>query len=318
MNKLKENPNQKTKEKLEKSQYRMVGNHSAIKICYWTKKSLRNKGICYKEKFYGIPSHRCCQMTPCLICPNRCQFCWRNTDIFTEIKLTSPIDNPREMVDNAIKMQKSLINGFPGNKNININKFKEAQNPKSFAISLSGEPTLYPKLDELLKELEKRKIFSFLVTNGLFPEALKNLKTLPTQLYVSLDAPNEKLYELVDRSTMKDAWTRFNQTLELLAKLKTRTVIRITAVKNLNMTDEEGYSNLIQKASPTFVEVKGYAWLGGSRKILKEENVPSHEEVKSFAQKIARLANLKIINEKEESSVVLLAKSDFPERKLKV
>ncbi|RLE41207.1 4-demethylwyosine synthase TYW1, partial [Candidatus Woesearchaeota archaeon] len=46
---------------LEKQQYAFIGRHSAIKICYWTKKSLLDEGVCYKQQFYGIKSHRCCQ-----------------------------------------------------------------------------------------------------------------------------------------------------------------------------------------------------------------------------------------------------------------
>ena len=47
------------KKTMEKQGYRFIGDHSIIKICRWTKKSLRNEGECYKNKFYGIPSWRC-------------------------------------------------------------------------------------------------------------------------------------------------------------------------------------------------------------------------------------------------------------------
>ena len=48
--------------------YRLVGNHSAVKTCHWARKSLSTGGRenCYKQKFYGVPSHRCLQMTPSL------------------------------------------------------------------------------------------------------------------------------------------------------------------------------------------------------------------------------------------------------------
>jgi organic radical activating enzyme len=42
----------------------------------------------------------------------------------------------------------------------------------------------------LVHELHKRGISTFLVTNGQFPEELQQLSWV-TQLYVSLDAPNE-------------------------------------------------------------------------------------------------------------------------------
>ena len=49
---------EKAKKNLEKQGYRVVGNNSAVKICNWTKKSLTDKGVCYKEKFYGIKSNK--------------------------------------------------------------------------------------------------------------------------------------------------------------------------------------------------------------------------------------------------------------------
>ncbi|MBI2665713.1 4-demethylwyosine synthase TYW1, partial [Candidatus Woesearchaeota archaeon] len=51
------------RENFEKQQYRMVGNHSAVKVCSWTKQMIRGKGGCYKFKFYGIKSNQCMQMT---------------------------------------------------------------------------------------------------------------------------------------------------------------------------------------------------------------------------------------------------------------
>jgi len=174
------------KDRLEKQHYRIVGGHSACKICDWTRKSLRNKGVCYKEKFYNIKSHQCCQMTPCLTCPNSCVYCWRDVSMLTGKQFTGRSDDPKEIIKGCIAGQRNLINGFPGDSNLNMLKFKEAQDPKYFAISLSGEPTLYPKLGELIKELSKMKKCSFLVTNGLFPENIKKLDPLPTQLYISI------------------------------------------------------------------------------------------------------------------------------------
>ena len=54
-------------QKLQKMGYRFAGNnyHAAAKICHWTKKSILDEGVCYKEKFYGIKSHRCLQMSEC-------------------------------------------------------------------------------------------------------------------------------------------------------------------------------------------------------------------------------------------------------------
>ena len=89
---------EKFKHLLEKQQYGVIGNHSACKICTWTKKSLRNDGVCYKEKFYGIKSHQCCQMTPAVMwCDNKCLHCWRAIELTlgNELKET---DSPSEII----------------------------------------------------------------------------------------------------------------------------------------------------------------------------------------------------------------------------
>jgi len=44
---------------LEKQQYRIYRDHSAVKMCHWLKESLIHGRSCYKQDFYGIRSHRC-------------------------------------------------------------------------------------------------------------------------------------------------------------------------------------------------------------------------------------------------------------------
>ena len=59
------------------------------------------------------------------------------------------------------------------------------------ALSLTGEPITYPKINEMIDDFHKRKISTFMVTNGQYPEAMKNLKKV-TQLYLSVDGTNQK------------------------------------------------------------------------------------------------------------------------------
>ena len=88
---------------LEKQQYGFVGDHSAIKICAWTKKSLLNKGVCYKQKFYGINAHRCCQITPSVaFCQNRCEICWRPVEYTIGKEMDGEVDDPKDIVKNSI------------------------------------------------------------------------------------------------------------------------------------------------------------------------------------------------------------------------
>lgn len=49
--------------------------------------------------------------------------------------------------------------------------------------------------------------------------------------------------------------------------------------------------------------------VGSSRQRLVYERMPLYPEVRDFAKKIAKHANLKILDEKKESRVVLLGKS---------
>jgi len=212
---------------LKKQHYGLVGEHSGVQICRWCKKSLVDEGVCYKEQFYGIKSHQCCQMSPTIgFCQNRCLHCWRAIELTIGNKMDSvKIDNPKEIIKGCILAQRKLLNGFKGNAKINLKKFKEAQEPMQFAISLTGEPTLYPKIGEFVDELRKMGKTSFIVTNGLVPERLIEMSKknqLPTQLYVSMNSPNEGLYNKWHRSLEPKAWEKFNQTLELFPSLKTK------------------------------------------------------------------------------------------------
>jgi tRNA wybutosine-synthesizing protein 1 len=156
---------------------------------------------------------------------------------------------------------------------------------------------------------------SFLVSNGLYPEVLEKLnkqKALPTQLYISLNSPNKEEYEKWHNSKLKDAWERFNKSLKIMSRLSTRTVVRLTLVKNLNAKEEfiPGFAKLIKKASPDFVEVKSYMSVGYARKRLGYNRMLSSGEVKEFSKKLLGfLPKSKFLDEHFRSRVVLLGKS---------
>jgi tRNA wybutosine-synthesizing protein 1 len=307
-------PNQEVFNKLKKAGYKIVGNHSAVKLCLWTRKSIKTseREFCYKEKFYkdiGIKSHRCLQMTPSLpFCSLRCDFCWRDTTI-TYPKWTGEIDEPEEIVEKSIKAQRELLTGLGGVPH-SEKHLKEAMNPSNVAISLAGEPTFYEKLSALIEIFHKRDAKTFLVTNGTLPERLESLETLPTQLYVSLCSNSKEMMKKVQKPLIPDAWERLNKTLELFPNLKTRKVIRLTMVKNLNMFEPEKYAKLIEKVSPDFIEVKAGMAVGFARlqNRIRYEDMASHDEIKEFAEKIANSIGYEIKDEKRDSRVVLLKK----------
>ena len=300
--------NKKQVEKLESSGYRFVGshNHAAAKICHWTKQSILDKGVCYKEKFYGIESHRCLQMAPAVPnCQQKCEFCWRDLS-YTQTQWEGEYDDPKTIIDEAVKAQNNLLCGFFGNDKANKEKLEESKTPTNAAISLAGEPMLYPEIDELIAEFNRRNFTTFVVSNGQCVVKLKNLENEPYQLYLSLDAPTKKIYNDVCHPQISEGWDNLNQSLDTLASFNSRTCIRTTCVKGRNMTNPEKYAELIKKASPDFVEIKAYMCVGSSRHRLTPDNMPTFDEVKSFAQKIGENCGKKIVNESEVSRVVLL------------
>lgn len=311
---------EKIKNILEKQHYKLVGNHSAVQICRWTKKSIRDQGVCYKEKFYGIKSHRCCQMTPSLWCPNSCVHCWRAIEFTTGKKIPEKIDSPSEIIENSIKAQRKLLEGFkilPKTKyktlsKANMKKWEEAQEPMQFAISLSGEPTLYPHIGELIQELRKRKKTSFLVTNGLYPEVLERLlkeNKLPTQIYISVNTSNKNDYKKFHRSLEKNPWEKLNQSLSLMKKFP-RSVFRINLIRGINMSEKNilEFSEMIKKSKPLFVELKGFMSVGFSRQRLGYEKMPDENEMKILAEKLAEKTGLKILDSHEFSRAWVLGR----------
>ncbi len=293
------------KEKLTKMNYGLVGETSAVQICRWTKNSLRGDRGCWKEKFYGISSAGCCEMTPAVMwCENQCLHCWRPIEMNLGTYLPK-VDNPIEILDGIVAKRKEMLMGMRGNKDVDVENFEKNIEPKLFTMSLSGEATLYPRLGEMFAEIRRRGAVSFLVTNGLNPEALRNLDRgkgeFPTQIAISTNAPNENLFLRWHRSTKKDAWKTFLKSLDVMRELKgrVRRVIRLTIVKEgtegefaemSNMSDEnlEEYCDLIRRAEPDFVHVKGYKAVGYSRERMGYDNQVWHDEVMDFSERMAR------------------------------
>ncbi len=293
-----------------------ISGHAAVEICTWTKKHLRNEGSCYKRKFYGVDTNRCAEITPTPIwCEHNCIYCWRPME-FMNLNIEGNIMNPKNMIKGLVEERKRLLSGFKGFRGVDKEKFHDAYNlfPNHWAISLSGEPTLYKNIGKLIKSLRDNKDVRsiFLVSNGEEPHILKMLNDkghLPIQLYVSVNAPNEKLYKEIAHPIYKDGWRRLNETLSMLKGFRTRTVIRFTMIKGLNDSVRllGQYSRLFESVQSDFLEVKAYMFVGYSRKRLKKKNMPTHEEVVEFAKKLEKkLKSYRIINEHAPSRIVLM------------
>lgn len=131
---------------LTKEGYDIIGTHSAVKLCRWTKHQLRGRGGCYKHTFYGITSYQCMETTPSLACANKCVFCWRHHKNPVGKEWRWKVDDPREIVDQSIAKHRRMINAMRGVPGVKMERFNEAFNVKHCALSLVGEPIMYVHL----------------------------------------------------------------------------------------------------------------------------------------------------------------------------
>ncbi|HDI02110.1 MAG TPA: 4-demethylwyosine synthase TYW1 [Ignisphaera sp.] len=303
---------------LRKQKYHLIGAHSAVKKCYWVHKALTEQKFCYKAKFYGIETHRCIQFSPSVLwCWNYCLHCWRyrpaDRTKWTETILPSA-DDPKFIVEMAIKEHRRTVSGYKMYPSVSKKMYEEARNPKHVAISLTGEATLYTRIDDLIEEFHKRNMTTFLVTRGVRPEILANLRVEPTQLYVSIESYSPETYAYFNNPISSNLWSKTLQTLELLPSFTSPTVIRITLVRSFNMNNEavKQWASILKKAQPSFIEVKAYMHIGGSITRLSRDDMPTHSEVREWASKIAEAVGYNIVSESKPSRVVLLSTLDKP------
>ncbi|CAG2061098.1 unnamed protein product, partial [Timema podura] len=296
------------RESLTKQGYKLIGSHSGVKMCRWTKSMLRGRGGCYKHSFYGIESHRCMETTPSLACANKCVFCWRHHSNPVGTEWRWKMDQPEEILEGALEAHYKMINQFKGVPGVKPERLAEGFQAKHCALSLVGEPIMYPEINKFVKLLHQKEISSFLVTNAQFPEAIREMSPV-TQLYVSVDASTKDSLKKIDRPLFRDFWERFVDSLKALSEKGQRTVYRLTLVKAWNVDELENYAKLVEIGKPDFIEVKGVTFCGTSKASnLTMENVPWHEEVVSFVQKLADLLpEYAIASEHEHSNCVLVA-----------
>ena len=154
-------------EQLRKAKYG-VADHSTVEICHWTKKSFRNEGSCYKHKFYGISTHQCMEFSPAgMYCENRCVYCWRPMEFYDSMKMDEQkVAEPKDIMSKLMEERRKLIVGHFGDPKQDKQKIEESLTPSHYAISLSGEPTMYPKLPELIKYKDWRKCHLYWLNNG--------------------------------------------------------------------------------------------------------------------------------------------------------
>ena len=302
-------------QQLKKAKYG-IADHSTVELCHWTKKSFKHEGSCYKHKFYGISTHQCMEFSPAgMHCENRCVYCWRPMEFYDSLKMESEkVAEPKEILTKLMEERKKLIMGYYGDSRNDKQRLDESLLPSHYAISLSGEPTMYPKLPELikyLKSLEATKSI-FLVTNGQEPDMIQRLQdedALPTQLYLSTNAADYDSFLKINKPKYDDSWQRWNRTLGMLKQLDTRTVLRITLIRNYNDQKEmiPAFASMLQQASPHFIEIKSYMHIGRSTNRLEHSNMLEMDEVRKFSEEIAKQSQIfSIMDESLVSRIVIL------------
>ncbi|MHA1682751.1 MAG: radical SAM protein [Promethearchaeota archaeon] len=247
---------------------------------------------------------------------------WTNDNTtYTIYETHRAISEPRLILESVGMSQETIENAYDN-----------AHHPSHAAISLAGEPLLYPPIADLVAGFRKRSFTTFIVSNGTMPDVIEKMHSLPSQFYFTLPPPSEQLYKKIHRPSIKGAYAKIKKTLELIPSLNTRTCLRITLVKGLNGITSpplvEGYVKLITKANPNFVDIKGFAvearalnlkkrlGLGGKGTAIGEsaEFAPTFEEILEFAKKLSEKGNFPIVELSKPSRNVLLL-VNWPEGK---
>lgn len=221
---------------------------------------------------------------------------------------------PETIMSSLMEERRKLIMGHYGDPRNDEKKMDESLLPSHYAISLSGEPTMYPQLPQLIRYLKKLPTTKsvFLVTNGQEPEMLERLRdedALPTQLYLSTNAPNREVFQMVNKPKYEDAWERWNVSLEIISRLDTRSVLRLTLIRGYNCSDEliPEYSKMIRDSRIHFIEAKSYMHIGRSTNRLERSDMLEISEVRHFAKELARQSEVySVMDESDISRIVVL------------
>src|SRR5918992_929325 len=181
--------------------------------------------------------------------------------------------------------------------------------PTEFYDTLQMPEELVDEPDIIIEQLmaERKKL-----TNGQEPDMLKRLvveDALPTQIYLSTNASNKKIFYQINRPRHRDAWERWWESLRLLATLDTRTVLRMTLIKGYNDSYDfvREFADMMVQGDPHFIELKSYMHIGMSTQRLKQDHMLEMNEIRNFAAKLcAKMRSFKVMDESEISRIVVL------------
>ncbi|MBD3352644.1 MAG: radical SAM protein [Candidatus Lokiarchaeota archaeon] len=236
----------------------------------------------------------------------------------------------RDIISREEGVSQILDKYVTNEKDINAT-FKNALKPKHAAISLDGEPTLYPNICKFVDLFRNKRFTTFIVSNGTTPEVLLEMNetgTLPSILYITLPPPKKTEYTKVCRPRVKHTWDKIQETLKILKELNTRTVLRITSVNHINIEHEmiAGYAKIIEETQPDFVDVKGFTLEGSSMQIsdrLSNQHkgsyyVPTFQELLDFSNQLCLNREFEVIETHEKSRDILIRVNWPKDRGIKI
>jgi tRNA wybutosine-synthesizing protein 1 len=141
---------------------------------------------------------------------------------------------------------------------------------------------------------------------------------LPTQLYLSTNASNKKMFAIINRPRYKDAWERWQKSLELLSEMNTRTVLRMTVIRNYNDTKSnvDEFARMMERGNPHFIEIKSYMHIGMSTQRLENSDMLEMNEIRNYSNLLCKSMNkFSVMDESEISRIVVLQNHErFTER----
>jgi tRNA wybutosine-synthesizing protein 1 len=140
-------------------------------------------------------------------------------------------------------------------------------------------------------------------------QKLQDEDALPTQLYLSTNASDYESFLRINKPRYDDSWQRWNKTLEMLKDLDTRTVLRITLIRDYNNHKEmiPTFAKILEQSSPHFVEIKSYMHIGRSTNRLDRENMLEMEEIRKFSEDLSKQSKIfSVMDESYISRIVVL------------
>ena len=132
---------------------------------------------------------------------------------------------------------------------------------------------------------------------------------LPTQVYLSTNAADYDSFIRINKPRYDDSLKRWNQSLEILSKMDTRSVLRMTLIRDHNNSEEmiPVFADLIKRSNVHFVEVKSYMHIGRSTNRLQRSDMLDYTEVQHFASQLAKKSQIfDVMDESEASRIVVL------------